>query len=155
MKKILLLMLVLPMIWAGCTKSNALRIKDFTHTGCATSTDTRAVEDDETVSLLTLKYEDGDLRVIRTNVLLNCPFEEDGLVCHVSVDGDVIHYIVEKKESGSGMDTDCICLVEEVSSLVTGLETGKEYTFDYACSPRIKPFTFVFEEGLFLVKDRP
>jgi hypothetical protein len=152
MKKISILMLILP-IWAGCTKSDALRIKDFTHTGCATSTDTRAVEDDETVSLLTLKFEDGDLRVIRTNVLLNCPVEEDGLVCHVSVDGDVIHYIVEKKAPKNGMDTDCICRVEEVSSLITGLETGKEYTFDYAGSPRIKPFTFVFEKGLFLVKD--
>ena len=152
MKKILLLLLVLP-IWAGCTKSDALRIKDFTHTGCATSTDTRAVEDDETVSLLTLKFEDGDLRVIRTNVLLNCPDKEDGLVCRASIDGDVIHFIVEKKETASGEETDCICRIKEVSSLVTGLETGKEYTFDYAGSPRIKPFTFVFEKGLFLVKD--
>ena len=59
----------------------------------------------------------------------------------------------EKKAPKNGMDTDCICRVEEVSSLITGLETGKEYTFDYAGSPRIKPFTFVFEKGLFLVKD--
>ena len=152
MKKIWLLTLVLP-IWGGCTKSDALRIKDFTHTGCATSTDTRAVEDDDIVSLLTLKFEDGALRVIRTNVLLNCPGKEDGLVCRVSIDGDVIHFIVDKKETASGEETDCICRIEEVSSLVTGLETGKEYTFDYAGSPRIKPFTFVFEKGLFLVKD--
>ena len=147
MKKYLFILLVL-LICTGCTKSKALRIKDFTHNGCATSTDTRSVEDDEIVSLLTLKFEDGDLRVIRTNVLLNCPVKE--LVCNVSVDGDVIRYIVERNEPT--VDTDCLCRVDEISSLVTGLETGKEYTFEYIGIPRIKPFSFVFEKGLFLAK---
>ena len=144
-------MLVL-MVWAGCTKSNALRIKDLTYSGCATSTDTRAVEDEETVSLLTLKYEDGNLRVTRTNTLVNCSFKDYGLVCNVSVEGNSIHYTVEAKPAPDGRETNCLCLVEEISSLVTGLEAGKEYTFYFAGSPRIEPFTFVFEKGLFLIQ---
>ena len=152
MKKFILIVLILP-VWAGCSKFGFSHNKDFTYTGCATSTDTRAVEDDGFISLLTLKYEDGDLRVTRKNALLNCSFKEDGLVCDVSIEDDVIHYLVYKKESKDGIDTACLCIVEEISSLVTGLETGKEYTFYYSCSPIIKPFTFVFEKDLFLVKD--
>ena len=153
MKKLVVLLLVLPFL-AGCTKSYTLRIKDLTYSGCATSTDTRAVEDEETVSLLTLKYEDGNLRVTRTNTLVNCSFKDNGLVCNVSIEGNSIHYTVEAKPAPDGSETDCLCFVEEISSLVTGLETGTEYTFYYAGSPRIEPFTFVFEKGLFLIQGK-
>ena len=151
MKKYLLILLVLP-IWAGCSKSNTLRIKDLTYTGCGTSTDTRAGSDSDIESTLTLKYEDGNLRVIRTNTLVNCSFQDHGLVCNVSIEGNSIRYTVEAKPSPDGLETNCLCLVEEISSLVTGLETGKEYTFYAGNSPRIEPVTFVFEQGLFLVQ---
>ena len=151
MKKYLSILLVLT-VCAGCSKSNTLRIKDLTYTGCGTSTDTRAGEDEETVSLLTLKYEDGNLRVTRTNTLVNCSFKDYGLVCNVSIEGNSIHYTVEAKPAPDGSETDCLCLVEEISSLVTGLEAGTEYTFYAANTPRIEPVTFVFEKGLFLIQ---
>ena len=151
MKKYLLILLVLT-VWAGCSKSNTLRIKDLTYTGCGTSTDTRAGSDSDIESTLTLKYEDGNLRVIRTNTLVNCSFQDHGLVCNVSIEGNSSRYTVEAKPSPDGLETNCLCLVEEISSLVTGLETGKEYTFYAGNSPRIEPVTFVFEKGLFLVQ---
>lgn len=153
MKKSLLIMLVLT-VWAGCTKSNTLRVKDLTYSGCATSTDTRAGEDEEIVSLLTLKYEDGYLRVIRTNTLVNCSFKDYGLVCNVSIEGNSIRYSVEAKPSPDGLGTNCLCLVEEISSLVTGLEAGKEYTFYAGNTPSTEPITFVFEKGLFLIQGK-
>ena len=153
MKKLVVLLLVLPIL-AGCTKSNALRVKDLSYTGCATSTDTRAGEDEEIVSLLTLKYEDGNLRVTRTNTLVSCPFQDYGLVCNVSIEGNTIRYGVDAKTAPNGLGVDCLCLIEEISSLVTGLEDGKEYTFHAANSPRIEDFTFVFEKGLFRIQGK-
>ena len=153
MKKYILIMLVLT-VYAGCTKSNTLRVKDLTYSGCATSTDTRAGEDEEIVSLLTLKYEDGNLRVTRTNTLVSCPFNDYGLVCNVSIEGNTIRYGVDAKTAPNGLGVDCLCLVEEISSLVTGLEAGKEYTFYAGNSPRIEPVTFVFEKGLFLIQGK-
>ena len=153
MKKYILIMLALTVL-AGCTKSNTLRVKDLTYSGCATSTDTRAGEDEEIVSLLTLKYEDGNLRVTRTNTLVSCPFNDYGLVCNVSIEGNTIRYGVDAKTAPNGLGVDCLCLVEEISSLVTGLEAGKEYTFYAGNSPRIEPVTFVFEKGLFLIQGK-
>ena len=151
MKKYLLILLALT-VCAGCTKSNALRVKDLTHTGCATSTDTRAGSDGDIESFLTLKYEDGNLRVIRTNTLVECSFKDYGLTCNVSIEGNTIRFTVEAKLSPDGLGTNCLCVVEEISSLVTGLEDGKEYTFYAGNSPHIEPITFVFEKGLFLVQ---
>ena len=153
MKKSILIMLALTVL-AGCTKSNTLRVKDLTYSGCATSTDTRAGEDEEIVSLLTLKYEDGNLRVIRTNTMVNCSFKDYGLVCNVSIEGNSIRYTVDAKTAPNGLEVDCLCLVEEISSLVTGLEDGKEYTFQADNTPRIEPVTFVFEKGLFLIQGK-
>lgn len=153
MKKFLLIMLILP-VWAGCSKFHTSHIKDLTYSGCATSTDTRASGDYDFESILTLKYEDGNLRVTRTNILVNCSFKDYGLACNVSVEGNVIHYTVEAKPSPDGLETNCLCLVETVSSLVTGLETGKEYTFKYAPSQGVDSVTFVFKEGLYLIQGR-
>ena len=92
-------MLILPEVWAGCSKFSVSQIKDLTYSGCATSTDTRAAEDGGIESLLTLKYEDSNLRVTCTNTLVNCSFKDNGLVCNVSVEGNVIYYTVEAKPS--------------------------------------------------------
>lgn len=151
MKKLALLLLVLPIL-AGCTKSEISRSREFAHSGCARDAETRAGGSDSDVSLLTLKYEDGDLRVTRTNAVMNCAFTEDGLVCEVSVDGNVIRYRVYEKE---GPRANCNCRVEEMSSLVTGLEVGKEYTFEYSCGfgYNYPSFTFVFKKGLRLIQN--
>ena len=150
MKKFLLVLLVLP-VWAGCSKSNMERSKDFTHTGCAAGTGTRAGSGDSDKSLLTLKYEDGNLRVTRTNAMLNCIIKAGGeVICETSVNGNVIHYKVYEYEK-DGISANCMCRVAEMTSVVTGLEIGKEYTFDYFCSHAYDPITFVFKKDLVLI----
>lgn len=151
MKRFLLLMLVLP-IWAGCNQKDdpVSRSKEFTHTGCASGLATRASSDDGDRSLLTLKYEDGDLRVIRTNAMMNCSIKDHGMVCEATIEGKVIHYTVTETD---GPTANCMCRVKEMSSVVTGLKVGKEYTFDYFCSHDYPSFTFVFKKNLVLIKD--
>ena len=151
MKKILMILLVLPMV-AGCTKYDTkLRSKDFTHTGCASAAGTRAGSDDSDKSLLILKYEDGNLRVTRTNAMLNCVITIGEIICETSVEGNTIHYKVYEY-SPDGSTADCMCRVAEMTSVVKGLEIGKEYTFDYYCSHGYEPFTFVFKKGLVLIQ---
>ena len=150
MKKLLLLLLVLP-VWAGCNKSLLPKTDEFTHTGCATDAGTRAGTSQSDVSLLTLKYEDGNLRVTRTNATMNCAIKLNGIACDVSVRGNTILYRVYEKD---GPTANCMCRVAEMSSVVTGLKEGKEYTFNYSCSSSgIESFTFVFKKGLHLIRD--
>ena len=155
MKKILLITLALAAL-AGCTKWNTpdseenTLSKDFKHTGCAA--DTRGLYTDDP-SLLTLKYENGDLRVTRTNAELNCAFKERGLTCKAYVEGNIIHYdvVYEKEEN---MVANCICLVEKMTSAVTGLERGQKYTLDYSVlGYRLKPITFTFNKDLYQIYD--
>ena len=151
MKKVLSILLVLPLI-AGCTKYNTtLRSEDFTHTGCASAAGTRAGSDDSEKSLLILKYEDGNLRVTRTNAMLNCVITIGEIICETSVKGNTIHYKVYEYHK-DGIIARCMCRVAEMSSLVKGLEEGKEYTFDYYCSHEYDPITFVFKKGLILIQ---
>ena len=151
MKKLLLILLVLPLV-AGCSKSEMVRSEDFTHTGCGSGTGTRADADDSDISLLTLKYEDGNLRVTRTNAMMNCIITAGGeVICETSVKGNVIHYKVYEYHK-DGIIARCMCRVAEMSSLVKGLEEGKEYTFDYYCSHEYDPITFVFKKGLILIQ---
>ena len=151
MKKFLLLLLVLP-IWAGCNKSQLPKTDEFVHTGCASDAGTRAWADKSDVSLLILKYEDGNLRVTRTNAEMNCSIKRNGIACDVSVDGKTIRYRVYEKD---GPTANCFCKVEEMSSVVTGLKEGKEYTFNYSCAigRGIESFTFVFKKGLHLIRE--
>lgn len=151
MKKLLSILIVLP-LFAGCAKYNTkLSSVDFTHTGCASAAGTRAGSDDSDKSLLILKYEDGDLRVTRTNAMLNCIINVGGeVVCETSVKGNVIHYKVYEY-SPDGSAANCMCRVAEMSSVVKGLEIGKEYTFDYFCSHGYEPITFVFKKGLVII----
>ncbi|MBR2746862.1 MAG: hypothetical protein IKD95_00665, partial [Bacteroidales bacterium] len=97
-------------------------------------------------------YEDGDLRVTRTNAELNCAFKERGLVCNTRIEGNVIHYDVVYEQEGVGV-ADCI-LVEKMTSAVTGLEKGKEYIFQYsALDFGLKPITITFDRGLHQIYD--
>ncbi len=86
MKKLLLLLLVLP-IWTGCNKSLLPKTDEFTHTGCASDAGTRAGSSKSDVSLLILKYEDGNLRVTRTNATMNCAIKLNGIACDVFCQG--------------------------------------------------------------------
>ena len=151
MKKLLSILLVLP-LFAGCTKYNTtLRSEDFTHTGCASADGTRAGSDDSEKSLLILKYEDGNLRVTRTNAMLNCIIKVGGeVICETAVERNVIRYRVYEY-TPDGSTANCMCRVAEMTSVVKGLEEGKEYTFDYFCSHQYEPITFVFKKGLVII----
>lgn len=146
MKQLTFLLIGLTLV-AGCSKSDANRSKEFTHTGCAN--DTRTVETrsglfGDEPSLLKLKYEDGGLRVTRTNATMNCSIKQNGIACDVSVNGDVINYYVYEKD---GPVANCICPVEEMSSVVTGLQEGKEYTLEYRCRASAT-VSFTFKKSL-------
>ena len=118
-KRIILLLLMVP-IWAGCAQKHNLQLlsKEFSHTGCASGAETKAGPNDDDVSLLILKYEDGNLRVTRTNARMNCSIKKGGIACEVSVDGNIVHYKVYEKD---GPNANCMCRVEEMTSVVTGL----------------------------------
>ena len=153
MRKILVLLAVLfaLTVWAGCSKSNESRSKDFTHSGCAAGTRADALSDAKP-SLLILQYENGNLRVIRQNATVNCSIKERGLVCSAFVEGNALVYRVDYDKEGELLR--CVCPVEEMTSLVTGLEEGRKYTFEYRGVDRNLPrFSFTFNKDLFLVKD--
>ena len=137
-------------VWAGCSKSNVEPSKDFTHTGCA---GTRAdASDDDEPSLVILQYEDGHLRVIRTNATVNCSVKDRGLACRVQVDGNVIQYVMDYEKDGP--DLRCLCHVEKMTSLVTGLEEGRKYTFKYrGIDLGIAHYSFTFDKALHQIID--
>ena len=155
MKKVIILLSALAAL-AGCAKwgspdsEGESLSKEFKHTGC--SGDTRGLYTNDP-SLLTIKYEHGDLRVTQTNAELNCAFKERGLKCNAYIEGNVIHYdVVYEKEME--MVANCICLVEKMTSAVTGLEKGNVYTLQYSVLDyALKPITFTFNEDLHKVFD--
>ena len=148
MKKVIIPLLAALAVVAGCSKSNVEHSKDFTHTGCA---GTRAAFPDDEPSLLVLQYEDGNLRVTRTNAAVNCSVKSRGLTCSVQVDGDVIVYVMDYEKDG--MDVKCMCMVEKMTSLVTGLEEGKKYSFKYSGIDRNAHYSFTFNKDLLQIID--
>ena len=137
----------------GCSKWGASRSKEFKHTGCSAETRsaTSLFYGDEP-SLLTLKYENGDLRVIRTRAVMSCAIKERGLACTVSFKGKEIYYTADFEKDG--YEVDCICPVDELSSCVTGLHEGEEYTFNWCGIDRyLAPVTFTFKKGLHQIID--
>lgn len=149
MKKAILPILSALAVLAGCSKSNAEHSKDFTHTGCG-ETRADAPKDDE-LSLVVLQYEDGNLRVTRTNATVNCSVKDRGLTCRVKVDGDVIQYVMDYEKNGP--DAKCMCKVEKTTSLVTGLEEGKKYNLKYSGIDRNAQYSFTFNKDLLQIID--
>ena len=150
MKNTILPILFALAVLAGCSKSNVNPSKDFTHTGCG---GTRAdFPDDDEPSLVVLQYEEGDLRVTRTNATVNCSVNYRGLTCWVQVDGDVIQYVMNYEKDGP--DAKCMCKVKNMTSLVTGLKQGKKYTLKYWGMDRdFANYTFTFNKGLYQIID--
>lgn len=151
MKKLLFVLFATTLL-AGCNRE--FSSKDFTHTGCNKATETKADAGEEVsrymfmpvADYLILKYEGGDLRVIRRNLHASCGVKtEDGLICEVSLEGNTVHYLVYETHSAN-----CPCDVNEMTSAVTGLQVGKQYIFQLN---KYKPLSFTFTKDLFLVQD--
>ena len=149
MKKVIISLLSALAVLAGCSKSNVEQSKDFTHTGCA---ETRADFSDDEPSLLILQYEDGNLRVTRTNATVNCSVKDRGLACWVQVDGNVIEYVMNYEKDGP--DAKCMCAVKKMTSLVKNLEEGKKYEFSYSgIDRRLSHYSFTFGKDLLKIID--
>jgi serpin B len=147
MKKTFLFLMVLA-VFAGCNTLDIpanLQEGEVIHSGCATAT--KSVIDDDNPPLLTLKYKDGGLLVTCSNTYMNCSIKESGIACHVSVEGDAIHCNFYEKD---GPTANCICLVESMSTIIKGLETGKEYSFYYGS---YEPIKFTFRVGFIQIID--
>ena len=145
MKRLLFVLLALALL-AGCRKTEQPTVEDFIYSDC-TRDDYKHID----LSLLTLKFDDGNLSVTRSDAWMNCSFQTRGLVCTVSVSGEDIYYRVDYENEGA--EVKCVCLVENMSSVVTGLIPGKTYSFHYYCCQNYKPFSFTFKDGLISVVD--
>lgn len=124
---------------------------EFTHTGCATQT--KAWWDGGSSSELILEYTPDGLAVTRTNAQMNCSIKNGGISCDVSVSGDGILYRVYETD---GPTANCFCLVELMTSTVTGLQEDREYVLYYACGYGggfFVPINFRYHKGLRMVLD--
>lgn len=145
MKRVILFILAAAVL-AGCNNSGELVSMGFTDTGCARNT-TKADGLYGEPTRLILKHVKGGLQVTITNETMNCSITEGGLVNDVTIKDNIINYRVYEK---LGCITDCLCPVEKMSSVVSGLQLGKEYTFNYNHRASV---TFVYSSSLFLVHE--
>ena len=120
---------------------------EFTHTGCATQTKGWL---NDSKSELILEYTAEGLSVTRTNAEMNCSIKDYGISCDVSVSGDGILYRVYETD---GPTADCVCLVELMTSTITGLQENKEYVLHYSCDGSYIPINFRYHKGLRMVLD--
>ena len=132
--------------WIGDAFPKSL---DFVSSGCASETK-GGLYDAE--SELMLKYTPEGLLVSRKNAEMNCAIKDGGIDCKVSVDRSVIKYMVRQK---SELSANCTCLVKEMSSTISGLKEGSDYTFYYSCQDEapLVPIDFTFKKGFVLVID--
>lgn len=114
---------------------------DFHHTGCGRNQDTKA---GYVTSQLILEYTDGGLLITRTNATLNCSLV-NGITCDLNVQDGVIRYHAYVTDGGT---MKCLCPVERMTALVSGLRENKEYTLEYSCDNTYRPITFYYAKGL-------
>lgn len=119
------------------------------HTGC--SKDTKAASDVTADPTLTLEYTNDGLRLVRTYTEMNCSIKNGGIVCDVSVDGRTVHYSVYEKD---GPSANCICVVDQMTTVIPGLSEGVEYTLDYSVSGvHYSPIDFTYTSNLVKIID--
>ena len=115
---------------------------EFQHTGCGRNQETKA--DGYVTSQLILKYTDGGLLITRTNATLNCSLV-NGITCDLSLQDGILHYHAYVTDGGT---MKCLCPVERMTALVSGLRENTEYTLDYSCDNTYRPITFYYAKGL-------
>ena len=145
MKKLCFVLFVAWII-AGCglIDKDEVHSVDLISTGCASETRAGSSGDE---SKLILKHTSDGLLVTRKNARMNCAIKDGGIACEVSVSGNIIKYKVRQK---SDMSANCICRVEEMSSVVTDLKEGANYTLYYWCQDEIPlvAIDFTYSKGL-------
>ena len=149
MKKCHLALLTV-LLLAGCSKED-LQLPltgEIVSTGCASETKAGLFSKGE--PRLILEYTPDGLRVTMKNAEMNCSIKNGGISCNVSVEGNVIRYAAYPTD---GPTANCICLVEEMSSIVTGLKEGREYTIYYSCVYALVPIDFTYRKGFRKVID--
>lgn len=144
MKKYLFLLVVAAVSFCGCemfSSENAYPV-DFAYTGCAS--DTKAGNDE--TPQLTLEYTVSGLAIICNDVRMNCMLKTAGIQNKLSVDGNTIDYVIF---IDSEVQANCICLVHEITSMVSGLKDGQEYTLNLNIEGMpFKPIDFTYQPGL-------
>ena len=77
---------------------------------------------------------------------MNCAIKDGGIACDVSIEDHVIKYKVHQK---SDLSANCICLVKEMSSVVTGLKEDTNYTLYYWCQDEMPlvAIDFTYKKG--------
>ena len=150
MRKICLVLGVV-LLLSGCDRSEGglPQSWDFISTGCASATKAGMYGAEPS---LRLEYTETGLLVTRKNAEMNCSIKKDGIGCDASVEGGVILYKTYEKD---GPTANCICLVEEMSSTVSGLTEGADYTLYYWCTSELPlvPIDFTYKEGFVMVID--
>ena len=116
---------------------------EFQHTGCGRYQDTKAADDYMNPQLI-LEYTDGGLLITRTNAILNCSLV-NGITCDLSVQDGVIRYHAYVTDGGI---MKCLCPVERMTALVSGLRENTEYALEYVCDGVYRPITFYYAKGL-------
>lgn len=144
MKQILLPFLT-ALLFCGCQtigSENAYSDK-FTHTGCASDTKSGMYG---ATPRLTFKHAGEGVAIICSDVEMNCVIKTVGISSKQSVNGNTIHYDIYVD---SEISANCMCLVHEMTTMVTGLKEGREYTLDLTIEGlRYNPIDFTYKSGL-------
>ena len=139
------------LLLVGCSRNEDVLPQswDFINTGCASATKGGIYGAEPS---LKLEYTPDGLLVTRKNAEMNCSIKMGGIGCDASVEGGMILYKTYEK---NGPSANCICLVEEMSSTVSGLKEGVDYTLYYWCTSELPlvPIDFTYKEGFVMVID--
>lgn len=144
------LLLIPALFLFSCSKETTVELVSFTDTGCDKSTISPATKAGSDSQLI-LAFSKLGLVITRTNAMMNCSMNKEGLLCDVSCEGSSINYHVYEKAEPV---MKCTCPVAEMSSTIAGLRTGTEYTLYYTCGDTsFMPISFTYQKGLNLVLD--
>lgn len=151
MKRSTFILMTLMML-VSCGKLKLPHSMDLVSSGCVT--ETRAGENafpeldpEDTAPELILEYTSEGLSLTRKNARLNCSIKGSGISCDATLSGNVLSYRAYETD---GPKTNCICLVQWMTSTVPGLQEDTEYTLEYTCGNEYLPIQFRYRKGMYL-----
>ena len=144
MKRILFVILSACLLWTCSKVPGTVSVVKCTDTGCGKEVETRS--GDDSGSVLLLEYSKDGLVITRTNAEMNCSVKNGGVVCDLSVNGNVITLDVYEKDRNL---LRCLCPVEKMTQTIAGLSLDTDYILDYRCGGNFySPISFRYEKGL-------